>query len=239
MQTSPVAVDLSAEAATGARARDLDESLAHLTMRERTGLALAVVTLALLINPMNLQARLWLRDRVFGGMPYWLDKMTVMCALSVLIWGTIGGLLLGRRGLSLSFPRGRREPWLLATASGLGLTVLGAAAFAIHGRLTWGPHLDVPGMLADVVSNFWEELIGRGAIFGLLLSALGRQRARLAMLISGALFCQGHLYHPPAMLLLTFVVGTMWCWMTLHYRSLWPGYVSHTVVDLVGGTLFA
>jgi membrane protease YdiL (CAAX protease family) len=225
---------LEAAGTLGPGALDLPD----LGARQRTGLTLAIVALALTVNPINLQVRLWLRDRVIGGMPYWLDKMTTMCALSVVVWSVVGGLLLGWRGLSLGLPARPKEAWPVAIGSGVALVGLGAAAFAIHGRLVWGPSVDWSGIAADVVSNFWEELVGRGAILGLLMAALGRQRARLAMVISGALFCQGHLYHPPAMLLLTFVVGTLWCWMTVRYRSLWPGYVSHTVVDVVGTCLF-
>jgi membrane protease YdiL (CAAX protease family) len=205
--------------------------------RQRIALTLAIVALYLAISPLNLELRIWLRDRVIRGMPYWLDKMTTMCALSVAVWGTIGGLLLGRSGLSLRSPVRPREAWLVAIGSGIALVALGAGAFALHGRLEWGPHIDWPGIAADVVSNFWEELIGRGAILGLLLLVLGRDRTTLAMVLSGALFCRGHLYHPPAMLLLTFLVGTFWSWTTVRYRSLWPGYVSHTVVDIVGGSL--
>jgi membrane protease YdiL (CAAX protease family) len=211
--------------------------IAELSARQRIALTLAIVALYLSVNPLNLEFRIWLRDRVIRGMPYWLDKMTTMCALSVTVWGTIGWLLLGRSGLSLRSPARPREAWLVAIGSGIALVALGAGAFALHGRLEWGPHLDWPGIAADVVSNFWEELIGRGAILGLLLVVLGRNWTRLAMVLSGALFCRGHLYHPPAMLLLTFVVGTFWSWMTVRYRSLWPAYVSHDVVDIVGGSL--
>jgi membrane protease YdiL (CAAX protease family) len=29
-----------------------------------------------------------------------------------------------------------------------------------------------------------------------------------------------------------FIGGTAWSWLYLRYRSIWPGYVSHAIVDV-------
>jgi membrane protease YdiL (CAAX protease family) len=97
--------------------------------------------------------------------------------------------------------------------------------------------LDLPVSIANVVSNFEEELVSRGAILGLLLVALGRDRAWLASLIGGALFCQGHLHYPLPMLLVVFVAGVLWCGMTIRYRSILPAWGSHMVADVIGGLI--
>jgi membrane protease YdiL (CAAX protease family) len=34
------------------------------------------------------------------------------------------------------------------------------------------------------------------------------------------------------------VGGVLWAWMTLRYRSLWPAWLSHTVMDAIGDSLF-
>ena len=61
--------------------------------------------------------------------------------------------------------------------SGLGLTALVMAALAALGALVFEPHPNYPVMFANFVSNFYEEFIFRGAILGLLLYVMGRERA--------------------------------------------------------------
>jgi membrane protease YdiL (CAAX protease family) len=209
-----------------------------LRARERTGLVIAIVALAIALNPLNRQLRVWLRDEVVRGVPYWLDHLLFMVTLMVVVWGLIGFLLLGARGLSLGLPERPREAWLAGLGSGLGLTALVMAVLAALGALVFEPHPDWPVMFANFVSNFYEELIYRGAILGLLLRVMGRQRAWPAALISAALFCQGHLHYPPALVATVFVAGLVWAWLTIRYRSLWPAWVSHTLADTIIDALF-
>lgn len=211
----------------------------NLRPRERVGLLIALVALAISLGQTNLQFRLWLRDEVVGGVPFWLDNLLFMGALKLLVWGVIGLLLLGPTGLGLTSPRRSREAWLVAVATGIGLVAPIALGIALTGKLAFHFRPDGPLILANVVSNFWEELIFRGAILGLLLEILGRQRAFLAATISAVLFCHGHLRYPLPLLVVTFGVGLLWAWMTIHYRSILPAWVSHTVIDTIADSIFA
>jgi len=210
----------------------------NLRSRERAGLVIAIVALAIALNPLNRQVRIWLRDVVVGGVPFWLDHLLFMVTLMVVVWGLIGFLLLGPRGLSLGKPERPREAWLAGLVSGLGLTALVMAALASLGALVFEPHPNWPVLFANFVSNFYEEFIFRGAILGLLLAVMGRQRTWPAALISAVLFCQGHLQYPPALLATVLVAGLVWAWMTIRYRSLWPAWVSHTLADTIIDNLF-
>jgi membrane protease YdiL (CAAX protease family) len=161
-----------------------------------------------------------------------------MVTLMVVVWGLIGFLILGPRGLSLGLPERPRQAWLAGLVSGLGLTALVLAVLAALGALVLDPHPDWPVMFANFVSNFYEEFIFRGAILGLLLKVLGPQRAWPAALISAVLFCQGHLHYPPALSATVFVAGLVWAWLTIRYKSLWPAWLSHTVADTIVDALF-
>lgn len=209
-----------------------------LSSRERAGLVIAIVALAVALNPLNAQMRVWLRDDVVGGVPFWLDHLVFMVTLMVVVWGLIGLLLLGPRELALGPPEHPRKAWLTALVSGLALTALMVALLWAHGALAMAPHPNWPVLFANFVSNFYEEFIYRGAVLGLLLKVLGRQHPWPAALLSAALFCQGHLHYPPALVAAVFAAGLVWAWMTIRYRSLWPAWVSHTVADVIGDALF-
>ena len=206
---------------------------ANLSPRHRAGLAVAIIALSIALNPLNLTFRVWLRDNVVGGAPFWADHLFFMVTLMVVVWGVIGFLLLGPRGLMLGKPERPKEAWLAGVVSGLGLTALVVAVLAAMGALVIEPHPNYPVMFANFVSNFYEEFIFRGAILGLLLLVLGRERAWPAAIISAVLFCQGHLQYPPPLLATVFVAGLMWAWMTARYRSLWPAWLSHTIADTI------
>ena len=210
----------------------------RLRSRERAGLVIAIVALAVALNPLNRQFRIWLTDQVIKGVPFWLDHLLFMVTLMVVVWGLIGLLLLGPRGLALGRPDRPREAWLAGLVSGLGLTALVAAVLAALGPLAFEPHPNWPVLFANFVSNFYEEFIYRGAILGLLLRVLDRQRQWLAALVSTVLFCQGHLHYPAALVATVFVAGLVWAWMTIRYRSLWPAWLSHTVADTIVDNLF-
>lgn len=206
--------------------------------RERAGLVIAIVALSLALGPLNLRMRNWLRDDVVGGVPYWADHLFFMLTLLVVVWGAIGLLILGPRGMALGRPERPKEAWIAGLLSGLGLTALVLGVVAALGALVLQPHPDWPVVFANFVSNFYEEFIFRGAILGLLLKVLGRERAWVATIISALLFCEGHLQYPPALLATVFVAGVVWAWMTVRYRSLWPAWLSHTLADTIIDSLF-
>jgi membrane protease YdiL (CAAX protease family) len=209
-----------------------------LSPRVRTGLVIAIAALAIALNPLNGQVRIWLRDEVVQGVPFWLDHLLFMVTLMVVVWGLIGFLILGPGGLALGRPERPRQAWMAGVVSGLGLTALVMGVLAVLGALVIEPHPNWPVMLANFVSNFYEEFIYRGAILGLLLRVLHRRHAWLAALVSALLFCQGHLHYPLALVATVFVAGLTWAWLTVRYRSLWPAWVSHTLADTIVDALF-
>ncbi|HWA40091.1 MAG TPA: CPBP family intramembrane glutamic endopeptidase [Gemmatimonadales bacterium] len=206
--------------------------------RQRAGLVIAIIAGAIALNPLNRTFRIWLRDTVAGGVPYWADHLFFMMTLMVVVWGAVGGLILGYRGLFLGRPERPREAWLAGVGSGLGLTALVGAAIATLGPLVVEWHPNYPVMFANFASNFYEEFVFRGAILGLLILVLGDRHRWGAAVISALLFCQGHLQDPPVLLATVFAAGLGWAWMTLRYRSLWPAWVSHTVADTIADAIF-
>src|SRR6476620_4356023 len=121
----------------------------NLRPRDRVGLVIAIVALAIALNPLNLRVRVWLRDEVVKGVPFWLDHLLFMVTLMVVVWGLIGFLLLGPRGLSLGLPERPKEAWLAGFVSGLGWTALVMAALAALGALVYEPHPNYPVMFAN------------------------------------------------------------------------------------------
>lgn len=213
-------------------------SPATLTPRQRTGLVIAIVALEAGLNPLNRLFRIWLRDTVVGGVPYWADHVFFMMTLLVVVWGAIGFLLLTPRTLFLGRPERAKEAWWVGGLSGVGLTALVGAAIATLGPLVVEWHPDYPVMFANFLSNFYEEFVFRGALLGSLLVVLGEQRRWIAAVVSSLLFCQGHLQYPPALLAAVFIGGLLWAWMTIRYRSLWPAWFSHTVADTISDAIF-
>jgi membrane protease YdiL (CAAX protease family) len=203
----------------------------HVSTRERSGLLIAIVALAIALNPLNRQFRLWLSNEVVEGVPFWLDHLLFMVTLMVVVWGLIGLLLLGPRGVGLGRPDRPKEAWLAGLISGLGLSALVPAVLAVLGTVVIEPHPNWPVLFANFVSNFYEEFIYRGVILGLLLKVL--DRPAVAAVISSALFCQGHLHYPAPLIATVFVAGLTWAWLTIRYRSLWPAWFSHTLADAI------
>jgi membrane protease YdiL (CAAX protease family) len=214
----------------------LNPSTTQLSTRERWGFVLAIVALAIALNPLNRQFRAWLLDRVDASVPFWLDHLLFMVTLMVVVWGLIGLLLLGPRGVGLGRPNRPKEAWLVALVSGLGLSALVLAVLAMFGPVVIEPHPNWPVLFANFASNFYEELIYRGVILGLLWKVLGRSPA--AAVISSALFCQGHLHYPAPLVATVFVAGLTWSWLAIRYRSLWPAWISHTLADAIVDNLF-
>jgi membrane protease YdiL (CAAX protease family) len=170
-----------------------------------------------------------------GNVPIAIDHIFLMCTLELLLWSAIGLLVLGPRRCGLCAPVSPRKAWLAGLASGLVLLVVVIGALAIQGQLAFGLAVHPGALLGNLFSNFYEELIGRGCVLGLLVAVLGRGRGRwLAVLIEALLFCQGHRQYPLPLLSAVFLAGVIWALITLRFRSLWPAYVGHMVVDVLG-----
>lgn len=210
----------------------------NLRSRERAGLVIAIVALAIALNPLNRQFRIWFRDEIVKGAPFWLDHLLFMVTLMVVVWGLIGFLLLSPREMGLGRPDRPREAGLAGIISGLGLTALVLAVLRALGTGAFEVHPNWPVLLANFVSNFYEEFIYRGVILGLLLKVLDGKYPWPVAALSAALFCQGHLHYPAPLVATVFVAGLVWAWMTIRYRSLWPAWLSHTLADTIIDNLF-
>ena len=90
---------------------------------------------------------------------------------------------------------------------GIGLTALVLMALRTLGPVAMQPHPNWPVLFANFASNFYEELIYRGVILGLLLKALNDQHRWLAVLLSALLFLQGHLHYPPVLVAVVVLVA--------------------------------
>jgi membrane protease YdiL (CAAX protease family) len=210
----------------------------HLRARERAGLVIAIVALAIALNPLNRRFAGWLRDEIVQGVPFWLDHLFFMITLMVVVWGLIGFLILGPRGMALGPPERPRQAWLAAFVSGLALTALVVAVLATFGPVAIEPHPNWPVLFANFASNFYEEFIYRGVILGLLMMVQDRRHTWFAGLLSALVFCQGHLHYPAPLIGVVFVGGLTWAWLTIRYRSLWPAWASHTLADTIVDNLF-
>ena len=204
-----------------------------LSTRQRAGLVIAIVALGVALNPLNRQFAGWLRGQVASGVPFWLDHIAFMVTLMLVVWGLIGLLLLGPRGVGLGLPSRPREAWWVGILSGLGLTALVLITLRTFGPVSLEVHLNWPVLFANFASNFYEEFIYRGVILGLLLLALNGKHRWLAVLLSALLFTQGHLHYPPVLVAVVLIAGLTWAGLTIRYQSLWPAWISHMVADTI------
>ncbi len=91
------------------------------------------------------------------------------------------------------------------------------------------------------INSLLEEYIWRWFVFDHCERLLPSRRANLAVFLAAGLFSLHHLvatlkFCPgPVALLATFGVfigGVIWSWLYRAYRSIWPAYVSHAVIDI-------
>jgi hypothetical protein len=91
------------------------------------------------------------------------------------------------------------------------------------------------------VNSLLEDYVFRWFIFRKWETLLGPNRGWTAVLLAAACFTLHHVIVLRAQFgwgltlgagLGVFVGGLAWSWCYLRYRSIWPGYVSHAIVDL-------
>ncbi len=92
-----------------------------------------------------------------------------------------------------------------------------------------------------LVNSLLEEYVWRWFVFRKCEALLPRGRGGMAVLLSAVLFTLHHVIALraqfdwlPAILasLGVFLGGVAWSWCYLKYRSVWPGYLSHLIVDV-------
>jgi hypothetical protein len=134
----------------------------------------------------------------------------------VLVWGLVLGLVV----------------FAVDLVALLGLHAAGAmkgAALAWHPMTGWS-------FLGNLFSNFYEEWIFR-AFFLVVAIRVTSSRVAAAFLTS-ALFAAVHTQYPWALRGLIFLSTLAACWVLLKLRSLWPAWIAHQVVDLLGDSVF-
>jgi CAAX prenyl protease-like protein len=115
------------------------------------------------------------------------------------------------------------------------LLALHAAGVMPGPPLAWHP-MTVWSFLGNLLSNFYEEWIFRGFLFVVAIRVTSSRVA--AAILTSALFAGVHTQYPWALRVLIFVSTLAACWVLLKLRSLWPAWIGHQVVDLLGDSVF-
>jgi membrane protease YdiL (CAAX protease family) len=197
--------------------------------------AAAVTATYLLVGAyVNLPLREALK-RAVGGVPYWLDHIAFMLLANLVVATLLAWKLVGLAQTYLRRPTDQRA-WLMGAAAGvLILPFIGAALAAVGAlKLKFEPNFLL--MIGNVFSNFYEEYIYRGTLLAILMKYVGNKS--VAITLSALVFCQGHLHFPLPLLLVVFLSALLWGAMVLRYRSIWPAWLSHCVMDFNADSIF-
>jgi hypothetical protein len=115
------------------------------------------------------------------------------------------------------------------------LLVLHAAGAMPGPPLAWHP-MTGWSFLGNLFSNFYEEWIFRGFLFVVAIQVTSSRVA--AAIVTSALFAAVHTQYPWALRGLIFFSTLTACWVLLRLRSLWPAWIAHQVVDMLGDSVF-
>ena len=209
----------------------------------------ALLSLLLLVPVPSLAVwvgMVWLPDTVFGQAFFAFGKVWIL--ILPLLWLRF----VEREPVRLSRPR--REGLGFGLASGFVIGLFIIAAYWLIGRSQIDPQV-LHDLLAKVgldsptkyilMAVYWcffnallEEYVWRWFVtrqFRKLLPAMA------AIIASAVGFTLHHivatqLYFPPLIVWLAaiavFIGGVIWSWCYLRFGSIWPGYVSHVLVDI-------
>ena len=100
--------------------------------------------------------------------------------------------------------------------------------------LAWHP-MTGWSFLGNLFSNFYEEWIFRGFLFVVAIRATSSRVA--AAIVTSALFAGVHTQYPWALRVVIFASTLAACWVLLKLRSLWPAWIAHQVVDVLGDSV--
>jgi CAAX prenyl protease-like protein len=162
----------------------------------------------------------WGLWRVFARMGWLASPRSVLGGApgSVIRWGV---------GLGIAL-------FLFDLAALLALHALGAMP-PDRPALGWHP-MSGWSFLGNLLSNFYEEWIYRGFLFAVAVRVTSSRVG--AALITSALFAAVHTQYDWALRVLIFVSTLAGCWVVLKQRSLWPAWIAHQVVDVLGDSVF-
>ena len=195
----------------------------------------AVIAAFLAVNFfVRLPLRQFLNSAV-GGIPYWLEHMTVMILADLLLAVGLGFWLLGWRDMYLGRPTSSRA-WYLGLVGAAAAVVLIGGYLAATGQLHFFGKVDPLVALGNLFSNFYEEFIFRVVLVNLLRKYLASKW--LAILVSATIFSLGHLSYPIPLVFIVFAIGVFLAWLVTKYQSIYPAWISHMAADLVADALF-
>jgi len=183
----------------------------------------------------NLPVRNFLKAQ-FQSVPYWMDHIFFMILAKTTLAIFLGHFFLKKDEAFLCWPNQRKFVFE-GVISGLLIVVLIGVCLKMDGFLIFQLKLNPLVMFGNLFSNFYEELIYRGVLLGLLLKFLGKQTA-LAIILSSIIFVQGHLHYPFFLVSAVFLSGVYWCHLAIRSKSLLPVWISHCIMDFIADTIF-
>lgn len=185
-------------------------------------------------------------DHVWGKLVFFISKFWIL--LIPLFWLTI----MDRQKLSWSRPRHGG----FGVAAGLGI-LISVILFALY--FTAGKFLIEPQMLKDMAARTRlanPAIYLAGAAYWILINSVLEEYVwrwfvvrqcnvlmppRTAIAVSAICFTLHHIIAMQVYLgwllviiasLGIFIGGALWSWCYVRYKSIWPGYVSHAIVDI-------
>ncbi len=188
----------------------------------------------------------WFHHPAFRGPWVTVEHVLLYTTLSALLcwaawWGFFRIGWMPRPGSVLRGPPRKVIVW----GAVLGLVVFAVdlvALLALHAAgampgppLAWHP-MTGWSFLGNLFSNFYEEWIFRGFLFVVAIRVTSSRVA--AALVTSALFAGVHTQYPWALRGLIFLSTLGACWVLLKLRSLWPAWIGHQVIDLLGDSVF-
>ncbi|MDX1679797.1 MAG: CPBP family intramembrane glutamic endopeptidase [Akkermansiaceae bacterium] len=204
-------------------------------------LLLPIPTLAVLA------AMLWLPESGLGQILFMLSKLWIL--LLPLIWRKFV------EGHPLSLSPARHGGWAPALWTGVGIAMVILGAFFVVRHLGWIDEvkvreraeltgLDHPAIFIGAAlywitfNSLMEEYVWRWFVFRQFEKLIG---GKLAVVASALGFTLHHIFAVAlqfdwriTLLASTgvFAGGLIWSWLYLRYRSVWPCYLSHAIVDV-------
>lgn len=216
--------------------------------RRRAGIALLLLVPA---PSVGVLASMWLIPGPVGQTIYWFAKLWLLALPAVWWFWIVGG--------AWSWSPPTRGGFGVAIALGLAMSAAIVGGYGFIGRhvidaaqvrdVVAAYDLDQPGAYLafaayiTLINAALEEYVWRWFVFRQCETLLGRVRhaGALAVLAAAGCFTLHHvialaIQFGPLVTVLgslgVFVGGAVWSWLYLRYRSIWPAYVSHAIVDV-------
>ena len=220
-------------------------------MQDESGksMKLSLIALLLLVPAPSLGAIFGMTlmpERALGKVLFFASKLWIL--FLPVFWR----LVIDKEPLSISRPK--HGGFKVAAVLGLAISVIIFAVYFTLGRMLIDPAM-VRDMAAETGLSNVYAYIG-GAAYWILINSVIEEyvwrwfvvekcrdlmSSRAAIATSAFIFTVHHIFAMHiyfSWLVVTavsvgiFIGGAVWSWCYIRYRSIWPGYVSHAIVDL-------